>query len=109
MLGVACQDLRPAWPEAQWPELCAVARRCCAAEPTQRPGFRELERELVEMEAAIRERQRLPAPPGKPPEAAPGKGRAATAYGKEVAAVALAAAMAGLAAAGLESGRERLW
>ncbi|KAG2484639.1 hypothetical protein HYH03_016592 [Edaphochlamys debaryana] len=58
MIGVSFHGLRPDWPDAQWPELAALARRCCAHEPHDRPTFRELEEEMVCMEEALREESR---------------------------------------------------
>ncbi|KAG2487683.1 hypothetical protein HYH03_013683 [Edaphochlamys debaryana] len=52
MLGVSLQGLRPTWP-SDWPALAALAARCCAQEPGQRPSFREVERALVEMEEGL--------------------------------------------------------
>ncbi|GFR44133.1 hypothetical protein Agub_g5297 [Astrephomene gubernaculifera] len=55
MMGVSLQGLRPEWPEAEWPELCALGARCLAQQPQQRPSFRQLERELVALEEGLRE------------------------------------------------------
>ncbi|KAG2491093.1 hypothetical protein HYH03_010537 [Edaphochlamys debaryana] len=49
MMGVCLRGLQPDWPEEQWPELCALARRCCDPDRSQRPSFRDLARELVDM------------------------------------------------------------
>ncbi|KXZ52656.1 hypothetical protein GPECTOR_9g701 [Gonium pectorale] len=55
MMGVSKDGMRPEWPDAEWPELCALGRRCLAAEPGERPTFRELEAELVELEEELRD------------------------------------------------------
>ncbi|KAG2424704.1 hypothetical protein HXX76_014280 [Chlamydomonas incerta] len=55
MMGVTEGTLQPDWPDAEWPELCALGRRCTAREPRARPSFAELEAELVALEAAVRD------------------------------------------------------
>ncbi|KAG2424736.1 hypothetical protein HXX76_014311 [Chlamydomonas incerta] len=55
MMGVLDGSLSPDWPDDQWPELCALGRRCTAWEPRARPSFAELAAALVELEAAVRE------------------------------------------------------
>ncbi|KXZ41174.1 hypothetical protein GPECTOR_691g831 [Gonium pectorale] len=55
MMGISRNGMRPEWPDAEWPELCALGRRCLAAEPRERPTFRELEVQLVELEEWLRD------------------------------------------------------
>ncbi|KAG2497573.1 hypothetical protein HYH03_004319 [Edaphochlamys debaryana] len=74
MLGVSLQGLRPHLPDAEWPELCALARRCMEQDPDARSSFLELEEALMDLEDRLRpapERQRsltaVAAPPQQPP------------------------------------------
>ncbi|KAG2496398.1 hypothetical protein HYH03_005625 [Edaphochlamys debaryana] len=53
--GVAWGGLQPPWPTQQWPELCAVAQRCCARDRAQRPSFAALEAALSAMSERMRE------------------------------------------------------
>ncbi|PNG99602.1 putative serine/threonine-protein kinase, partial [Tetrabaena socialis] len=53
MLGVVCHNLRPAWPDAEWPELSALGARCLAYEPSERPTFAQLVMELVTIEEKL--------------------------------------------------------
>ncbi|KXZ52658.1 hypothetical protein GPECTOR_9g703 [Gonium pectorale] len=55
MMGISRNGMRPEWPDAEWPELCALGRRCLAAEPRERPTFRQLEVQLVELEEGLRD------------------------------------------------------
>ncbi|KAG2486592.1 hypothetical protein HYH03_014762 [Edaphochlamys debaryana] len=57
-IGVALQGLRPTWPVDTWPELCAIGQRCLAEDPAERPSFRDLEADLVELEEGVREESR---------------------------------------------------
>ncbi|KAG2454594.1 hypothetical protein HYH02_000435 [Chlamydomonas schloesseri] len=54
MMGVSFGGLRPDWPVAHWPEICALGARCLAQEPAERPSFRQLAEELVALEEALR-------------------------------------------------------
>lgn len=54
MCGVAFNGLRPTWPREVWPELCDIGERCLSTEPAARPGFAQLEEELVALEEAMR-------------------------------------------------------
>ncbi|PNW86994.1 hypothetical protein CHLRE_02g104450v5 [Chlamydomonas reinhardtii] len=58
MCGVAFNGLRPTWPREVWPELCDIGERCLSTEPAARPGFAQLEEELVALEEAMREESR---------------------------------------------------
>lgn len=55
-MGVTMQGLRPAWPDAVWPELCALGRRCLERQPGARPTFRQLDDQLVALEVLVRVR-----------------------------------------------------
>ncbi|KAG2486838.1 hypothetical protein HYH03_014521 [Edaphochlamys debaryana] len=46
--------LRPPLPDSEWPELCALARRCMEQDPDARPSFRELESAMMDMENRLR-------------------------------------------------------
>ncbi|KXZ54031.1 hypothetical protein GPECTOR_5g140 [Gonium pectorale] len=54
LMGVSSQGMRPEWPDAEWPQLCDLGRRCLAAEARERPTFRQLEVELVVLEERLR-------------------------------------------------------
>ncbi|KAG2496829.1 hypothetical protein HYH03_005234 [Edaphochlamys debaryana] len=54
MMGVSLQGLRPELPDEEWPELCALARRCMEQDPDARPSFLELEDAMVELEEDLR-------------------------------------------------------
>ncbi len=55
-MGVTMQGLRPPWPDAAWPELCALGRRCLERQPGARPTFRQLDDQLVALEVLVRVR-----------------------------------------------------
>ncbi|KAG2496828.1 hypothetical protein HYH03_005233 [Edaphochlamys debaryana] len=49
MMGVSLE-----LPDEEWPELCALARRCMEQDPDARPSFKELQDVMVEMEEKLR-------------------------------------------------------
>ncbi|KAG2484982.1 hypothetical protein HYH03_016276 [Edaphochlamys debaryana] len=85
LLGVSLQGLRPKLPDDQWPELCALARRCMEQDPEERPSFADLEDAMVELEEALRltpgDSQRGSAEPLRPvdPHASAGRATGGTA------------------------------
>ncbi|GLC46091.1 hypothetical protein PLESTM_001824300 [Pleodorina starrii] len=58
LVAVSVHKSQPPWPEAEWPELCALGATCLAHQASERPTFRELEKQLVALEEAIRENSR---------------------------------------------------